>query len=166
MKSNRNCFVLVADGFNEESIAQTAEYFRDINVNLTFLSLYLNQATANLAQKYGTCATPGVLLGDMLRQELPDGLLVAGGMLCGQHLLIDPRVCQLVQKMHLAARPVGVLYPVYVPLVEAISCLPESKPLIFQEQQYTETFFYKFFSRMSTSTLNPLQRLAHLPLLF
>lgn len=152
MKSNRNCFVLVADGFIENSVRQTAEFFLTTGVNLTFLSLYRSPAINQLAANYGKNSVPGLLLGDMLQQEPPGGLLIAGGTMCGQHLMIDPRVYQLIEQLALLGQPVGLLYPVYVPLVEALGRVSGNLPLLFQEKRHPEVFLNHFVREMMEAT--------------
>ncbi|MEZ4591305.1 MAG: hypothetical protein R3D55_09190 [Chloroflexota bacterium] len=148
MKSNGNCFVLVADGFNENSVRQTAEFFLTNDVNLTFLSLYRSPVINKLAAKFAANSVSSLLLGDVLQQELPDGLLIAGGAICGQHLMIDPRVYHLIEQLSYAERPIGLLYPTYVPLVESMNRVAGNLPLLFQEKRYPEAFFHHFVREM------------------
>lgn len=155
MMSNKNCFVLVADGFAENSIAQTAEFFSDTSMNPVLVSLYLSQNVQNLAAAYGMSTA---LLSDVQHWELPEGLLLAGGLVCGQHLMIDPRVYHLIQEMYLAERPVGLLHPVYIPFVEAVNLLPGPNQILFQERFKTEMFLQNFARQMnSLPTVYPPQ---------
>ena len=48
MKSNRNCFILIADGFEDKSVSQTVAFFRNHNIEPTFLNLFASPLTDEL----------------------------------------------------------------------------------------------------------------------
>lgn len=148
IKSNKSCFILLADGFAEKSVSQAVAFFQASSLTPTFLSLYQSSITNKLVAPCGSGASANVLIGDMRNHELPDGLLLAGGSVCGQHLSIDPRVHRLIQQMHFAAKPVGLLYPIFIPLVETISHVTANNSLLVQERQYADVFLRDFAWQM------------------
>lgn len=148
MKSNKNCFLVVAEGFDEKSIAQTAEFFCSSRVNLTVFSLYSSPSTYELAAKYSGGLPADLLLTDIEHLALPNGLIVAGGLMCGQHLMIDPRFHRLIKEMQLASRPVGFLYPIYIPLLDTIHLWQSNTQVMFQERLQKEKFYNNFMSQM------------------
>jgi hypothetical protein len=145
--SNKNCYLLISEGFAEKSVSEAVEFFHTNGIILTLLSLYTNETTNALAATAGSGFSTHLLLGDLPNWELPDGLLVAGGPVCGQHLIIDPRVHRLIRQMQLAANPVGLLYPIFVPFAEAMSHLSGNKPLLFQERRNSNLFLNNFLSQ-------------------
>lgn len=163
MKSNKSCYLLVAEGFDEESVAQTAEFFRLSRVKLTILSLYFSPKTEALATKYGFSSFRNLLLSDVENRELPNGLLVAGGTVCGQHLMIDPRFHRLARAMWQVSRPVGFLYPTYIPLLELSHRLPSSTTNLFQERLQKETFLNNFIFQIFAAL--PVYEAQSVPLL-
>ena len=152
MKSNKNCFLVVAEGFDEKSIAQTAEFFCSSHVNLTVFSLYSSPSTYELAAKYSDDLPADLLLTDIEHLALPNGLIVAGGLMCGQHLMIDPRFHRLVKEMQQASRPVGFLYPIYIPFLNTIHRWQNDSQFMFQERLQQELFFNHFMYQMLSTS--------------
>jgi hypothetical protein len=151
IKSNKSCFILLADGFAEKSVSEAADFFQVNGLTPTFLSLYQSPITNKLVAQCGSGSFSTLLIGDIWNHELPDGLLLAGGLFCGQHLSIDPRVHRLIRQMHLAAKPVGLLYPIFVPLLETMSHLSANKPFLVQERQYADRFLHDFLLQMKVT---------------
>jgi hypothetical protein len=96
----------------------------------------------------GRRVSPAVLIsqvtGDDGERPLPRGLLLAGGAVCGQHLLADPRVHLLVQHMLAAESPVGLLRPVCYPLFDLLAKRSGGAPILVQESQTTADFVNAF----------------------
>ena len=84
-------------------------------------------------------------------RPLPSGLLLAGGVTCGQHLLADPRVHLLVQQMLTAGHPVGLLRPVSYALVDLLERRARGSLLLWQEAQTTAEFIPAFVNRIDGS---------------
>ena len=145
MKLNRSCYLLIADGFAEESVSQTIEYFRLNEIEITFLTLFLSQLGKKLLVRYGIAS---VLIGDADKIPLPEGLLMVGGQQCSNHFLIDPRVYHLVHKMHKAGNPVGFLYPAATILVKTFHDPYLNKLILVQERLQTLNFLHDFARRM------------------
>lgn len=149
MKSNLNCYVLLAKGYGEESVHQAKQFLHGRGVSLTFLRLYLDRVIDD--NPINACSLEPVvslLMDDVIHAALPNGLLLAGGKACGHQFLVDPRVHHFVHQMQLAARPVGFLYPVCVPLVEMLNRQVVSQPFLFQERQHLSNFLRDFADAM------------------
>ncbi len=153
-KSNRNCYLLIADGFAEKSVSQAVEFFLASNVDFSFLTLFLGRLNSKLSTEFDHEPT---LIGNRNQLPLPDGLLFAGGTLCAQQFLNDPRVHQFVKQMHTVGNPVGFLYPATTPLVETFHYPHLQKPLLLQERLQTVDFLHTFVLQMPLS-LTPKQR--------
>ena len=152
MKSNLNCYVLLAKGCTEEGVHQAKQFLQGRGVSLTFLRLYLDKVVDDKPiDACGLEPTISLLLDDVLDAALPNGLLLAGGTTCGHQFLVDPRVHHFVRQMQQAARPVGFLYPVCIPLVKMLNRQMVSTPFLFQERQHMADFLRDFAQQMHPS---------------
>ncbi|MCB8983262.1 MAG: hypothetical protein H6659_05540 [Ardenticatenaceae bacterium] len=145
------CYILCADGYTEKAVQETKLVLASMGLAAAFLGLKVGR----IRGAAGGHIFPEVLISQVTGEErerpLPDGLLLAGGAVCGQYLLADPRVQSLTWHMLATARPVGLLHPVCYPLADLLEKRLNSFLLIQPEIQTTADFVNAFVQRLTES---------------
>lgn len=117
---NMYCYILCADGYAEKAVQEAGLILSGHGLAPAFLGLKAGWIRGAAGGRVSAEVLISQVTGEEGERPLPDALLLAGGAECGQYLLADPRVHQLVQQMLMADRPVGWLRPIYYPLLDLL----------------------------------------------
>lgn len=140
-----NCYLLCAAGYAETSLQQATLWLEKEGIGPIFLGLKAGSIAGAAGGAVMAEALISYFSGEEAKRPLPDGLLLAGGSACGRQLLADPRLHLLVQQMCQESKPVGLLAPVFYPLVVLLKQQVEDSPTLFlQEEQTNEAFMGAF----------------------
>ena len=143
-----NCNILYAAGYIEESVEPAITFLHKRGVEVTFLGL----KAGSVAGASGTVPSPSTLISQLngaeIEEVLPGSLLIAGGSACGQQLLADPRVHNLIHTMSLMARPVGFLSPVSYSLVERLNLATFTTSFLLQDKPRDLLFLQHFVEQL------------------
>lgn len=133
---------------------QAKSYLQTVDVEPRLMGLKSGTVVSSLGKSAPAEALISQFVSAEAERPLPVGLLLAGGAACGQQMLADPRVHLLIQKMHLSGKPVGYLFPVYLPLVDLLSQKMMHHPFLLQEAPH-DTQFMQHFAKQLGSDFEP-----------
>lgn len=101
---NHALWVLLAPGFDEGFVAQCVAQFAAVGTPVLRVGLQAKKLTSQEGRRW----RPDFYLLDCdTLPQPPSGVILPGGELCATHLLIDPRVHQLVGQVLQRGQPVA-----------------------------------------------------------
>lgn len=149
--SSLSCCILCADGYGEEAVWRAHAYLQAANVEPVILGLKLADVVGSLGKLTPIEALISRFADEEAAIPLPTGMLLAGGVACGQKLLADPRVHLLIHKMRFSQRPVGYLFPTYLQLVHMLNQQASVRPLIVQQSADEPSFLQHFVKQLASA---------------
>jgi len=155
------CYILCADGYAEEAVQVAEMALAGKGLPTAFLGLKAGWIRGGAGGLVSAEVLISQVKGEGGTRPLPDALLLAGGTVCGQYMLADPRVHILVQNMLAAARPVGLLGPVCYQLFDLLAKRAGGSPFLRQESQTTASFvdtFVRCFHETGQARQSPSRR--------
>jgi len=148
---DRYYYLVCANGYGEEAVKEARMILSGQGMTLAFLGLRTGWIRGAAGGRVEADVLISQVIDEHRERPLPSGLLLAGGVTCGQHLLADPRVHLLVQQMLTAGHPVGLLRPVSYALVDLLERRARGSLLLWQEAQTTAEFIPAFVNRIDGS---------------
>jgi hypothetical protein len=151
---NGHCYLLCATGYAETSVQEARLWLQAAGIEPILLGLKSGSISGASGGRMLAQALISSFTGEEAKRPLPDGLLLAGGSACGRRLLTDPRVHVLVQQMCQAAKPVGLLHPVFYPLAVLLKQQAEDNPFLLLQEEQTTGAFMNVFTAMGHTAVS------------